>query len=159
MPVGEAERAQEILMSRIRSDRAAHAFHTHLVDSYSSKFRTEVFQVKYAMMDGRECHLVGLRDFTDLKSLAGENATDAIQDESEMAEASAEASASASAQSGRGFDAFDAFDAFSEPSYEPPSDASESVLSNESNATLERTDRENGIVEKRLKYFGPSHGP
>ena len=156
MPVGEAERAQEILMSRIRSDLAAHAFHTHLVDSYSSKFRTEVFQVKYAMMDGRECHLVGLRDFTDLKSLAGENATDAIQDESEMAEASAEASASASAQSGRGFDAFDAF---SEPSYEPPSDASESVLSNESNATLERTDRENGIVEKRLKYFGPSHGP
>lgn len=157
MPVGEAERAQEILMSRIRSDRAAHAFHTHLVDSYSSKFRTEVFQVKYAMMDGRECHLVGLRDFTDLKSLAGENATDAIQDESEMAEAaSAVASASASAPSGRGFDAFDAF---SEPSYEPPSDASESVLSNESNATLERTDRENGIVEKRLKYFGPSHGP
>jgi len=147
---GEAERAQEILMSRIRSDRAAHAFHTHLVDSYSSKFRTEVFQVKYAMMDGRECHLVGLRDFTDLKSLAGENATDAIQDESEMAEAaSAVASASASAPSGRGFDAFDAF---SEPSYEPPSDASESVLSNESNATLERTDRENGIVEKRLKY-------
>ena len=149
--VGEAARAQEILMSRIRSDRAAHAFHTHLVDSYSSKFRTEVFQVKYAMMDGRECHLVGLRDFTDLKSLAGENATDAIQDESEMAEASA-----ASAPSGRGFDAFDAF---SEPSYEPPSDASESVLSNESNATLERTDRENGIVEKRLKYFGPSNGP
>eukprot|EP00435_Cladocopium_sp_Y103_P030767 s2067_g7.t1 len=142
---GEAERAQEILMSRIRSDRAAHAFHTHLVDSYSSKFRTEVFQVKYAMMDGRECHLVGLRDFTDLKSLAGENATDAIQDESEMAEA---ASAVASAQSpGR----FDAFDVFSEPSYElpPDSDASESVLSN---ATLQRTDRENGIVEKRLKY-------
>jgi hypothetical protein len=128
-----------------------------LVDSYSSKFRTEVFQVKYAMMDGRECHLVGLRDFTDLKSLAGENATDAIQDESEMAEAaSAVASASASAPSGRGFDAFDAF---SEPSYEPPSEASESVLSNESNATLERTARENGIVEKRLKYFGPSHGP
>jgi hypothetical protein len=83
--------------------------------------------------------------------------TSQIQDESEMAEAaSAVASASASAPSGRGFDAFDAF---SEPSYEPPSDASESVLSNESNATLERTDRENGIVEKRLKYFGPSHGP
>ena len=85
---GEAERAQEILMSQ--SDRAAHAFHTHLVDSYSSKFRTEVFQVKYAMMDGRECHLLGLRDFTDLKSLAGENATDAIQDESELVAASAE---------------------------------------------------------------------
>ena len=103
------------------------------------------------MMDGRECHLVGLRDFTDLKSLAGENATDAIQEESMAASVVASASAS---------ERVDAFDVFSEPSYEPRgpgSDASESVsnASNASNATLQRTERENGIVEKRLKYFGP----
>jgi len=59
---------------------SAQAFHTHLVDSCSSRFRTEVFQVKYCMADGQMCHLIGLRDFTDLKSLA-RSATDAIEDE------------------------------------------------------------------------------
>ena len=139
---GEAERAQEILMSQ--SDRAAHVFHTHLVDSYSSKFRTEVFQVKYAMMDGRECHLLGLRDFTDLKSLAGENATDAIQDESELVAASAESH-------GRGVHVLDVPERSCElpPGLDYWDNSSES---DRSNATLERNERENGIVEKRLKY-------
>lgn len=139
---GEAERAQEILMSQ--SDRAAHAFHTHLVHSYSSKFRTEVFQVKYAMMDGRECHLLGLRDFTDLKSLAGENATDAIQDESELVAASAESH-------GRGVHVLDVPERSCElpPGLDYWDNSSES---DRSNATLERNERENGIVEKRLKY-------
>eukprot|EP00438_Fugacium_kawagutii_P026695 Skav219953 [mRNA] locus=scaffold2879:203030:226979:+ [translate_table: standard] len=81
---GDAKRAKEILMMATESGGAAHAFHTHLVDSYSSKFRTEVFQVKYSTMDGRECHLLGLRDFTDLKSLAGANATDAIPDPQDL---------------------------------------------------------------------------
>lgn len=62
------------------SNACANAFHTHLVDSCSSKFRTEVFQVKYQMPSGRQCHLIGLRDFTDLKSLAGDKAADAIHD-------------------------------------------------------------------------------
>ena len=47
---------------------AARAFYTHLSDSCGSKFRAEVFQVKYTM-DGEPCHLVGLRDLTDLNSL------------------------------------------------------------------------------------------
>ena len=76
---GEAERAAEILTT---SDNVngAHAFHTHLVDSCCSKFRTEVFQVRYRMANGKQCHLLGLREFTDLKSLAGGNATDALSD-------------------------------------------------------------------------------
>ena len=76
---GDAERAAEILTT---SDNVsgAHAFHTHLVDSCSSKFRTEVFQVKYRRASGKLCHLLGLREFTDLKSLAGGNATDALSD-------------------------------------------------------------------------------
>eukprot|EP00438_Fugacium_kawagutii_P022836 Skav230311 [mRNA] locus=scaffold430:202592:204355:+ [translate_table: standard] len=81
---GDKKRAKEILMMATQSGGAAHAFHTHLVDSYSSKFRTEVFRVKYSTMDGRDCHLLGLRDFTDLKSLAGVKATDAIPDSHEL---------------------------------------------------------------------------
>ena len=147
-------------MARIRSDRTAHAFHTHMVDIYSSKFRTEVFQVKYAMMDGREHHLLGLRDFTDLKSLAGENATDAIADESEVeeVEAASRASARASRASqspgiGLGTVDVDLIDAeVSAASYQlpPESDFGDSEFSN---VTLEQNDRGNGIVEKRLKYF------
>eukprot|EP00438_Fugacium_kawagutii_P029910 Skav232656 [mRNA] locus=scaffold698:51246:54002:+ [translate_table: standard] len=76
----DAERAAEILLSTSENNGTAHAFHTHLVDSCCSKFRTEVFQVKYWMANGKQCHLLGLREFTDLKSLAG-NATDAIPDE------------------------------------------------------------------------------
>jgi len=76
---GDAERAAEILTT---SDNVsgAHAFHTHLVDSCSSKFRTEIFQVKYRRANGKRCYLLGLREFTDLKSLAGGNATDALSD-------------------------------------------------------------------------------
>lgn len=48
----------------------AHAFHTRLVDSWSTKLRTEVLQVMYTKMDGQTCHLVGLRDFTDSKPFA-----------------------------------------------------------------------------------------
>mmetsp|Transcript_67462 Transcript_67462/g.158257 ORF Transcript_67462/g.158257 Transcript_67462/m.158257 type:complete len:551 (+) Transcript_67462:62-1714(+) len=51
--------------------RAA-AFHTRLVDSCSSKFRTEVFHIKYRKADGEIYHLLGLRDFTDQNSLARE---------------------------------------------------------------------------------------
>ena len=39
-----------------------------------------MLQVKYTKMNGQKCHLLGLRDFTDLKSLAGDNATDQIRD-------------------------------------------------------------------------------
>eukprot|EP00435_Cladocopium_sp_Y103_P018906 s1080_g4.t1 len=73
---GEQRRAAELL----HQDARATAFHTKLVDSYSSKFRTEVFQVKYSKMNGQKCHLLGLRDFTDVKPLAGDTATDAIRD-------------------------------------------------------------------------------
>ena len=48
----------------------ANAFHTRLVDSCCSKFRTEVFHVSFRREDGEQCHLVGLRDFTDQESLA-----------------------------------------------------------------------------------------
>ena len=50
------------------------------MDSCASKFRTEVFQVKYQLPTGQTRHLIGLRDFTDLQSLAGNKATDAIHD-------------------------------------------------------------------------------
>ncbi|CAL1142348.1 unnamed protein product [Cladocopium goreaui] len=72
----DQRRATELL----QQDARAIAFHTRLVDSYSSKFRTEVFQVKYTKMNGQKCHLLGLRDFTDVKPLAGDTATDAIRD-------------------------------------------------------------------------------
>lgn len=56
----------------------ARAFHTRLIDSYNTKICMEVFQVRYSNMDGQKYNLLGLRDFTDVKSLAGENAADAI---------------------------------------------------------------------------------
>ena len=73
----EAARAEEILRG---SSSVAQAFHTHLVDSCASKFRTEVFQVTYQVPSGQHRHLIGLRDFTDLQSLAGNKAADAIHD-------------------------------------------------------------------------------
>eukprot|EP00439_Symbiodinium_sp_Y106_P067453 s2160_g11.t1 len=81
----EAERAYEILSGRSCTETAAgreegihaNAFHTRLVDSCSSKFRTEVFQVAYSQVDGQVHHLIGLRDFTDQTALAGEKAVDA----------------------------------------------------------------------------------
>ena len=75
----DAERALEILLDP--SGQVARAFHTHLVDSCASRFRTEVFQVRYRKMSGEQCHLLGLRDFTDQKSLAQEKATDVIRED------------------------------------------------------------------------------
>jgi len=77
----EAARAEEILRKDSASPSSvAQAFHTHLVDSCASKFRTEVFQIKYQLPSGQTRHLIGLRDFTDLQSLAGSKAADAIHD-------------------------------------------------------------------------------
>jgi len=138
---GEANRAEELLLTP-RDDGAAYAFHTHLVDSCSSKFRTEVFQVKYAMMDGQECHLLGLRDFTDIKSLAGDNAADAIReghsphDDDWPPPTLGELDISGNADSRLSYQLGN----FS-------SDASEA-----SNETLEQHNHSNGIVEKRLMY-------
>ncbi|CAE7559528.1 Dnah7 [Symbiodinium sp. KB8] len=64
----EAAKAQKELLG-VSSRSAASAFHTRLVDAYNSKFRTEVFHVRY-QQNGRTSHLIGLRDFTDQTSLA-----------------------------------------------------------------------------------------
>ncbi|CAE7275336.1 DNAH7, partial [Symbiodinium sp. CCMP2456] len=64
----EAAKAQKELLG-VSSLSAASAFHTRLVDAYNSKFRTEVFHVRY-QQNGRTSHLIGLRDFTDQTSLA-----------------------------------------------------------------------------------------
>lgn len=53
---------------------SAHACHTRLVDSCQSKFRTEIFQVKYRKQDGQLSHILGLRDFTDQDALTGQKA-------------------------------------------------------------------------------------
>ncbi|CAK9083807.1 unnamed protein product [Durusdinium trenchii] len=66
----DVARAEEVLSQHPSDDVTAHAFHTHLVDSCSSKFRTEIFQVRYTTMNGTPHHLLGLREFTDLKPLA-----------------------------------------------------------------------------------------
>ena len=89
--VPEAARANEILsfnsaktqVSVVSDDSRAsilaNVFHTRLVDSCSSKFRTEVFQVAYSQADGEVHHLIGLRDFTDQASLAGRKAFDTME--------------------------------------------------------------------------------
>ncbi|CAJ1426179.1 unnamed protein product [Effrenium voratum] len=83
-------RAKEHLLGNVPANSTscsfANAFHTHLVDSCSSKFRTEVFQVKYQMSNNELRHLIGLRDFTDVKSLAGCKATDAMHDDVDLDE-------------------------------------------------------------------------
>eukprot|EP00439_Symbiodinium_sp_Y106_P014217 s1327_g2.t1 len=94
----EAIRVEQILLSntaqksddspdaarspRWTDDSTAHAFHTRLMDSCSalgvlaalegcsSKFRTEVFRVRYNGLDGRVRQLLGIRDFTDEAALA-----------------------------------------------------------------------------------------
>jgi len=92
----EAERAEEILRGKAASDEiAAQAFHTRLVDSCSSKFRTEVFHVQYRRLDGHLCHLIGLRDFTDQGSLAGRNAKDSTEEAEEPEEATVAKASSA----------------------------------------------------------------
>ena len=85
----EATRTAEILKGSSSSDPSntdfrAEAFHTRLVDSCSSKFRSEVFHVSYTRIDGRHWHLLGLRDFTDQGSLAGPNAVDSRHDRGDM---------------------------------------------------------------------------
>mmetsp|Transcript_22771 Transcript_22771/g.53621 ORF Transcript_22771/g.53621 Transcript_22771/m.53621 type:complete len:595 (+) Transcript_22771:32-1816(+) len=60
---------------------SAHACHTRLADSCHSKFRTEVFQVKYRKQDGQLSHLLGLRDFTDQDALTGPKAPTADVDQ------------------------------------------------------------------------------
>jgi len=90
----------------------ARAFHTRLVDSYNTKICMEVFQVKYSKLDGSTCNLLGLRDFTDVKSLAGPNADDAMD------------------TSADGNDAVDSFGSLSLPLYMSPrsqSDVDESA--------------------------------
>lgn len=83
MPPAEAARAAEILgRGEVDGTISANVFHTRLVDTYSSRFRTEVFQVRYSKIDGGVRHLIGLRDFTDQLSLAGRNATDEIPEPS-----------------------------------------------------------------------------
>ncbi|CAJ1396251.1 unnamed protein product [Effrenium voratum] len=82
MPPEEAHRAQELLTG----DAASHAtvtanvFHTRLWDCFSSKICTEVFQVRYNKMDGETYNLLGLREFTDVKSLAGKRASFSLEE-------------------------------------------------------------------------------
>eukprot|EP00438_Fugacium_kawagutii_P007960 Skav221205 [mRNA] locus=scaffold2467:67351:68835:- [translate_table: standard] len=153
---GDAERAKELLL--MAQPQSAHAFHTHLVDTYSSKFRTEVFQVKYTTMDGRECHLLGLRDFTDLKSLAGANATDAIPDSHDLMPSSdhqqqqdPNTSWAPSAFDGDGLLASDG------GSYALPPDSLDRDSVRSSNSELSHVTMEcydyGHVVEKRLKYL------
>ncbi|CAE7852186.1 rsmI [Symbiodinium sp. KB8] len=111
----EKDRAAEILNSRLPhatggldnevQNVSAQAFHTRLVDSCSSKFRTEVFQVSYRKLDGEICHLIGLRDFTDQSCLAGQ-AVDAIEDPMTSASAS-QSWAPSSSQDSMGSSPFD----------------------------------------------------
>eukprot|EP00438_Fugacium_kawagutii_P032511 Skav233911 [mRNA] locus=scaffold435:489274:494992:+ [translate_table: standard] len=152
---GDAERAKELLM--MAQPLSAHAFHTHLVDTYSSKFRTEVFQVKYTTMDGRECHLLGLRDFTDLKSLAGANATDAIPDSHDIVcdeNFSHGTSGARSAIDEHGLPA--TLSESSSYALPPDSFGADSVRSSQgsdlSHVTMECHDYGH-VVEKRLKYL------
>ena len=94
-------------------------------------------------MDGQECHLLGLRDFTDIKSLAGDNAADAIReghsphDDDWPPPTLGELDISGNADSRLSYQLGN----FS-------SDASEA-----SNETLEQHNHSNGIVEKRLMYL------
>ncbi|CAE7331833.1 rsmI [Symbiodinium sp. CCMP2592] len=81
MPTSEeAERTENLLQGTGGSDISATAFHTRLIDSCFSKFRTEVFHVKYLRPNQQVCHLLGLRDFTDQGSLAGRKAMDSSAD-------------------------------------------------------------------------------
>lgn len=78
MPVDDADRAMQHFRA-LSGDAAtvlAHAFHTRLVDSCSTKLETEVFQVKYTRMNGEQCHLVGLREFSDAKFGSAERPED-----------------------------------------------------------------------------------
>ena len=56
----------------------AQAFQTHLKDSDSNRFQTEVFQVMYHTPRGEARHLLGLRDVTDQGSLTGSKALESL---------------------------------------------------------------------------------
>ncbi|CAE7917581.1 rsmI, partial [Symbiodinium necroappetens] len=79
----EAKRTEKLLQGTGGWEISATAFHTRLIDSCSSKFRTEVFHVKYLRPNQQVCHLLGLRDFTDQGSLAGQKAMDSSADASQ----------------------------------------------------------------------------
>ena len=74
MPADDAEHAAEHFRNFEPASGMplAHAFHTHLIDSCSTRLPTEVFQVKYTKVNGQQCHLVGLREFSD-KRQAGDH--------------------------------------------------------------------------------------
>ena len=87
LPQAEVERAQELLCKAAKDsepqDAVAQAFHTRMVDSCASQFRTEVFHVRYVAWNGATHHIIGLRDFTDQESLAQGRATDAILEQTQ----------------------------------------------------------------------------
>lgn len=69
----DVQRVTQILDTKSEhgsADALAHVFRTHLMDSYDSKFCAEVFQVKFTLASGAKCHIVGLRDVTDVQPLA-----------------------------------------------------------------------------------------
>ena len=82
LPQAEVARAEELLcVSDKHQDNGAavaQAFHTRMVDTCASQFRTEVFHVRYVAWNGATRHIMGLRDFTDQGSLAQARATDAM---------------------------------------------------------------------------------
>ena len=82
LPPAEVARAEELLCQSVEvgGQAAAQAFHTRMVDSCASQFRTEVFHVRYVDWNGATRHLIGLRDFTDQASLAQARATDAMME-------------------------------------------------------------------------------
>ncbi|CAJ1409596.1 unnamed protein product [Effrenium voratum] len=58
MPPSDAEQAAMMMQRASCSEPfRVHVFHTRMVDSCSSKFRTEVFQVSYTKWDGHLSHL------------------------------------------------------------------------------------------------------
>ena len=73
----EAVRAEQALNKRNFEDLSASAFSTRLVDTNSSKFCTELLQVKYCKMGDAVHHLIGLREITDQESLARPRELDA----------------------------------------------------------------------------------
>ena len=80
---GAAEAGRVVELLRRFEDRPAEsvnaqAFLTHLMDSDSNKFRTEVFQVMYHTPQGVARHLIGLRDVTDQDSLVGSKVVESL---------------------------------------------------------------------------------
>ncbi|CAE7467535.1 unnamed protein product [Symbiodinium microadriaticum] len=73
----EAARAEQALNKMSFEDLSASAFSTRLVDTNSSKFCTELLQVKYCKIGDTVRHLIGLREITDQESLARPKGLDA----------------------------------------------------------------------------------